>query len=162
LNGTKEGWSRLEPILCLAELLRRAKGLDWPALQARAASLRLERVWHVGVLLAHRLLGAPVPAEPLQKAQGDPQTAQLVDQVIGRLHRGEVRLPGLLERSQLILRSREWLGDRVRFCLLRALTPTRRDAAVVRLPDVLWPAYYLLRPVRLFASMVFRRASGIR
>ena len=162
LNSAKDGWCRLEPIFCLAELVRREPGLPWPALRARAEALRLARVWQVALLLAHRLLGAPLPGDVLQPAASDPAAARLADQIIARLHRGETLPPGVLQRWRLILRSRERLRDRVRFCLLRALTPTRKDAAAVPLPEALWPAYYLLRPVRLLASMALRRAGGPR
>jgi Uncharacterised nucleotidyltransferase len=150
VNGTKDTWARLETIVALAALVRRHPQLAWTAALDRAAELNARRMVHVGLLLARHLLGAIVPDAVMRGVDRDPAAAALAEHAILRLDREDGGGPiGFLPRSLFILRSRERLNDRLRFCALRALTPTRLDAAALPLPDPLWPVYYLVRPWRL-------------
>ncbi|PYO80862.1 MAG: hypothetical protein DMD65_14450, partial [Gemmatimonadetes bacterium] len=47
---------------------------------------------------------------------------------------------------------RERWRDRLRYCARVALTPTSGDWAWLRLPDALYPLYYVARPIRLIAK----------
>jgi hypothetical protein len=118
---------------------------------------------HVGLLLARRLLGTTVPGEMMREVDDDHAAAALAEDAIMRLDREDSGGPtGLVSRSLFILRSRERLNDRLRFCALRALTPTRLDAAALPLPDPLWPVYYLVRPWRLLRQQVTRPIAAPR
>ena len=161
VNGTKDAWARLETIVALAALVRRHPQLAWPAVLDRAAELNARRMVHVGLLLARQLLGAMLPDEVMRLADSDDVAAALAEEAILRLYREDDGGPmGFGPRSLFILRSRERLNDRVRFCTLRALTPTRLDAAALPLPDPLWPVYYLVRPWRLLRQQVGPALSG--
>jgi hypothetical protein len=158
VNGTKDTWARLETIVALAALVGRHPQLAWTAVLDRAAELNARRMVHVGLLLARQLLGAIVPDEVMRGADSDPAAAALAEDAILRLDREDSGGPlGFVPRSLFILRSRERLNDRLRFCALRALTPTRLDAAALPLPDPLWPVYYLVRPWRLLRQQVTRQ-----
>jgi hypothetical protein len=157
VNGTKDTWARLETIVALAALVRRHPQLAWAGVLDRAAELNARRMVHVGLLLARQLLGAIVPDEVMRGVESDHAAAALTEDAILRLYREDDGGPmGFVPRSLFILRSRERLSDRLRFCALRALTPTRLDAAALPLPDPLWPVYYLVRPWRLLRQQVTR------
>jgi hypothetical protein len=163
VNGTKDTWARLETIVALAALVRRHPKLAWTAALDRAAELHARRMVHVGLLLARRLLGTTVPGEMMREVDDDHAAAALAEDAIMRLDREDSGGPtGLVSRSLFILRSRERLNDRLRFCALRALTPTRLDAAALPLPDPLWPVYYLVRPWRLLRQQVTRPIAAPR
>jgi hypothetical protein len=158
VNGTKDTWARLETIVALAALVRRHPQLAWATALDRAAELNARRMVHVGLLLARQLLGAVVPDEVMRGIDNDHPAAALAEDAILRLDQQDSGGPlGFVPRSLFILRSRERLNDRLRFCALRALTPTRLDAAALPLPDPLWPVYYLVRPWRLLRQQVTRQ-----
>ncbi|MEO7509414.1 MAG: hypothetical protein ABIZ95_19365, partial [Pyrinomonadaceae bacterium] len=50
------------------------------------------------------------------------------------------------------LRARERRRDRWQYLLLRSVTPTHQDLASVRLPRLLHPLYYFVRPIRLIGK----------
>jgi hypothetical protein len=71
-EGAKHRWNRLEWLCGVAELLRtHSSDLDWDAAIRGAASVKVQRMLFLGVLMAHELLNAPVPGEVLRSAQSD-------------------------------------------------------------------------------------------
>jgi len=67
------------------------------------------------------------------------------------------------ELSPFHLRAQERWRDRLRYCARVALTPTPGDWAWLRLPDALYPLYYVLRPIRLavkYGARLIRSAWG--
>jgi hypothetical protein len=157
INGTKDGWGRIETLAAIAELIRMHVHLDWGQLVRRVAAMHVRRLWHVGLLLSGSLVQADIPAALATGAESDGVAVQLASEVRARLYREETdRLP-LLQRGSFIVRTRERGRDRAAFWLRRALTPSRKDAATLRLPPRLWPAYYAFRPVRLIAQYLRKR-----
>ena len=154
LNGLKDGWSRLETLVLIAELIRRTPQLKWAELQGRAESVRGQRMLNLGLLLARNMLKVTLPPDVEQRLDGDGKSLVLAGQLRDRLFRSPAEVPGTIERTLMLLRSREHLGDRLRCCLLRLTTPTRKDAAAIRLPGPLWAGYYLVRPIRLLGLVV--------
>jgi hypothetical protein len=72
-------------------------------------------------------------------------------------------MPGHLDRGLFYIRAMERPWDRVRYWLLFATTPYYDDWEGLRLPDFLFPVYYVLRPLRMskfFARWLWRQASG--
>lgn len=160
VHGTKECWGQLELTSALAELVRSCAELDWRRVVALAHETRSERMLWLGLCLAHDLLDLQVPDEISAQIAADTQAQRLAAEVRGRLFEDEDNSPSVLETTLFRLRARERYADRLRYCLLRAVTPTYQDCGMVALPASLSALYYVLRPVRLgknFGSGVFRR-----
>lgn len=62
LHGTTHRWSQLRLVCDVAELLHQHSALDWEELLDRAERLHSERLFLLGLRLAHELLEAPLPA----------------------------------------------------------------------------------------------------
>lgn len=143
-HGTKHLWERLVWILDVAELLRARPDLDWEEVAAAARLLRVERMLGLGLRLARDLLGAECPAEA-RRFLADPILDELVRRTRQRVS-GRPRAPrGLALTARYHLRARERLCDRLRYCARLAVATTPGDWATVRLPDAVFPAYYLVR-----------------
>ncbi len=61
-HGAKHFWQRLYQICDVAELIHSHPQLDWPGVLGQARELKMRRILHVAVHLAHHFLDAPVPA----------------------------------------------------------------------------------------------------
>src|SRR2546425_5975977 len=149
-HGAKHCWERLGWICDVAELLRSTPGLDLPGGLDRARDLGVHRMVLLALRLARDLLDAPLPDPVARRAQADGAVARLVAQVQWALFRHTPGLPR--DRPQLSpfhLRAQERWRDRLRYCARVALTPTLGDWAWLRLPDALYPLYYVVRPIRL-------------
>ena len=152
-HGARHRWERLEWICDLAELLRRAPDLDLPRALERARTLGAERMVLLGLRLVTDLLDVPLPDGVRERVATDSAVAALARLVRNGLFR---HTPGTMhERWELRLfqlRTRERWRDRARFAARVAFQPTLGDLTWLPLPDVLYPLYYVARPVRLIAK----------
>ena len=147
VHGSKHVWERLIWICDVAQLLDSVPDLDWQEVIREAKRTGLTRTLALGVLLAHRIAGAPVPPAVMQRFESDAPARNLAQYIDDNLFDS----PGSKPASRLPY-SVQLLGfgDRVRFFLsLDSLRPSDRDYAAVHLPKLLHPLYYLLRPFRL-------------
>jgi hypothetical protein len=147
MHGSKHAWSRWMWVCDVAKLIESEPSLDWANAQKEAKRVGLERCLRLGVLLAHRGAHATVPASVLRQFAADRAISDLADSLLSNVfdHPGTVpqgRIPYHLQ----ILGSRDRTKALVSPSILR---PNERDRAVVRLPRLLEPLYYLIRPIRI-------------
>ncbi|MGH9724904.1 MAG: nucleotidyltransferase domain-containing protein [Candidatus Acidiferrales bacterium] len=149
IHGSKDFWERLSWIVDASEMVQAYPALDWHEITARADSLEARRMLHTGLLLAHDLLGAPLPAEILAMLREDLAAESLAGEVIRRhLKKEYPRLDaaGRFHFRRRILTS-QWAG--FRYALRLSTVPSEDDWEMVRLPGWLSPLYLVLRPLRL-------------
>src|SRR5262245_51418573 len=70
VHGSRHIWERLSWICDIAELIARQQ-LNWTDLIERAIKTDCERMFYLGLFLAHRLLGASLPNEVRSKTETD-------------------------------------------------------------------------------------------
>jgi len=168
VHSTKHLWTKLSWICDVAEVVRANEDLDWELLMSRARELGGERMLLLGLCLARDLLGAPLPEEIRRRAEIEQvrtlaaQSQQLLfrDRPEGPVGYG---WPGYFERSRYYIRAMERLRDKARYCLRFATTPMEEDWDNLKLPDPLFPLYYILRPMRVgrwFPRWVWQRLRG--
>ncbi|MGH7914431.1 MAG: nucleotidyltransferase domain-containing protein [Candidatus Binataceae bacterium] len=150
-HGAKHGWQALGGICDLAELMRasRVASIDWDDISARAERAGARRAFGLGMLLAHELLDAAVPADVLEAARREPAVIRAARSFIGYVSHPSDDGPGFYQRWSVPLRVIVEPGARLRYLAARALLPSADDHKFLRLPPVLHPLYFLLRPVRV-------------
>jgi hypothetical protein len=151
LNGTKDGWGRLETLTAFAELCR-VQGGDWSDVLTDVASLHGRRMLNTAFLLARNLMQTRLPEPLIQAAERDPAAMRLSRETEMRLSSRDDASRGTLSRTVFMARCRERPSDQLRFWVKRSLVPSRRDISWIQLPRSLWPLYYVLRPARLLAD----------
>ncbi len=153
VRGMKDRWRRLI-WLCDVDRVSRLRGApEWGAVPSLAAIARGRRAVGLGLLLARALLGAPVLDLP-EGAALEPDLARRAGRIRRVLAEGEPPPTFLHEWLNLRgdhLESFDGFGDRRQYVLRTLLTPNEWDWVRFRLPDALYPLYYLLRPLRLAA-----------
>ncbi len=153
LHGTRHVWAELEWVLSLAELLRKDRP-DGASLLAEATAIGGRRALLVGLEVARRALGAPVPDLLVAAAAGDATVELLVGESLSCLMGGTADSPLRRHNARAFyLRCLERQADRVRFVVQSTLRPTPREWEAVRLPGMLAPLYV---PVRL-GRLLLRR-----
>ena len=157
VNGTKDLWTVLEPLSSLNELVRRSPHLDWARVITSGREAGVLRMLHLGLSLARDVFDLPLPEKVTASIASDQRVIQLASEARRRLAENEMPLPGLIEKTSYRVRSREHTRDKLRYCTLRALTPTYRDCST-ELPASLSFLYYGLRPLRLLRNSLKRPA----
>ncbi|MBS0524544.1 MAG: nucleotidyltransferase family protein [Proteobacteria bacterium] len=148
-HGTKEGWRSLMWLRDFAFAVDRWRELDWADIHRRAHRNGCGDSVLLACALAEQVLGTAVPPALARAVAGSERVAALADALAARLREGNLDKRHL---DDLALCDRRI--DRWRAGLALALTPTPGDFDARPLPRALWPAYYLLRPVRLLSKAV--------
>jgi hypothetical protein len=146
-HGTKEGWRSLMWLRDFALAVERWRDLDWVGLHRRARRNGCGDSVLLACALAERVLATPVPRALAPAVAGSGRVAALAETLAARLRTGNLAKRHL---DDLALCDRR--RDRWRAGLGFALAPTPGDYDSLPLPRPLWPAYYLLRPLRLAAK----------
>ena len=155
-HGTRHAWGRLSWVGDVAMLLKN-QNINWPIVFERTDAAGSERILLLGLLLAHDLLGSVLTPEILKKIQIDPQLRSLEAQAIQAIFAERERDPQDLEAGMNLMlfyqeaANRSGGKDKANLLLKMALYPNAADFQFVPLPDILFPLYYLIRPIRLIS-----------
>jgi hypothetical protein len=151
-HGTKEGWRRLVWVSDFAELVRKCQDIDWAEVLERAHRSHSLRSVLLAFNLASTLLGAPAPANVIDRARANSAVRVLSEKALLRMLRtasqGELRefLDSISTHDRL--RHRLWPVATL------LTTRTVGDYQAMPLPKPLWGIYYLTRPFRLASKVV--------
>lgn len=165
IHGGVHLWSRLGWVCDVAQLVQLHPELDWDQVMEEADRRGARRLLLLGLALAEDLLRVELPAAVSRKVWQDPAVSPLVSRLKERLFSKEAGPFSPLELWPFYFRMRECWRDRVRdsfYMALRLVTPTAEEWNRLRLPDLLFPFYYLFRPLRLawsFLEWVLRRGT---
>jgi Uncharacterised nucleotidyltransferase len=153
IHAAKHQWTRLLWLCDIAQILKRAD-LNWTRIKHRAHEIGVERILHTTLLLANRLLGAPLPV-PMEAAIHADQRAQaLTGEIAGAMEAGVSYNVQQISYFRLMMRLRERRTDRLRFLARLTFTPGPGEWEAVRLPLVLSPLYRVVRLARLASRLM--------
>jgi len=148
VHAAKHVWGRLIWLCDIAQILKR-ENLSWDRVQARARQFGIERILHVTLLLASRLLAAPIPG-PIEQAIVEDRAAQAFgDKIAVEVARGVSYAEEQVSYFRLMMQLRERKADRLRFLTRLTFTPGPGEWEAVRLPKPLFPLYRVVRLARL-------------
>jgi len=158
-HGSSEGWSHLFRIVDIAEIFRKDLQLDWDAVVSKATRTGISRHMAVGLILAHGLLGSHLPvsvADWVRKQHISPQLISYCLKSMTSRH----GVPLSLAENIGLVRYRIKLSPKMgyKWEIIWNMSHHAPDWEAVPLPDVLFPMYYLLRPL----LWLNRRMTGIR
>jgi hypothetical protein len=160
VHGTKHLWERLQWVVDVAQLVRRAgqepnsaHALDWERVRGLAVRFRVERMVALGLLVAHQVLEAPVPPSVLAWARGLPCVEALSAQVRAMMfapvaESGEATLAA----SWFLMRAMDSWRSRAHFALHVVTTPPAEERAAIVLPGPLEHLRPLVRASRLASA----------
>ena len=156
VHGTRHGWDKLENLASVAALLRAHPGLDWAYVWHQADAMHCRRMLGFGLVLAHGLFAAPLPAEAA--ALGASGAVRAMAQAVVRDgHAVAAPAPTFVRQAVFNLRLKDTHADRARSCARVFLTPTPDDWTGLALPRPLSIAYPLVRAFRVARKHGFSR-----
>jgi len=131
VHGAKHGWSRLEWICGVAELLH-GGGIQWDEVLRRARETKSLRRLLLGLCVAHDLYGSPLPEDVKKAIVGDKQVGALARTVTASLFDGGDHVDGLhtfgtLDHDLFHFRLGDGFPDSFRYLVYRITTPSRPE-----------------------------------
>ena len=149
VHAAKHAWMRLSWLCDLAQLAR-SRAIDRDAVSLQARRLGVERIVGTTFSLADVLLNSKLTL-PLRSPGAGLRT--IWEQIIPAMAEGAEYEVESISYFRLMLRLRERWRDRLRFLCRLASTPGPGEWSAVRLPDRLFPLYWLVRVFRLAARL---------
>ena len=150
IHGSRHLWERLSWVCDIAELARQR--IDWKALLLRADKTDTERMFYLGLRLAHNLLNCKLPSNVRACVLADKQVDILARQIAEKLFDGPEHVPATSRQIfRYNFKVRKSWRSRLRYFLFM-LRPTDSDLSALSLPKGFGFAYYLVRPFRLLSK----------
>lgn len=162
VHGTRHGWSAIEWITGIAELMRHDGGVCWAQVMEEAEAFRAARSVRLAIALANRLLEAPVPLQVARWIDKDSRLDDLIDWVASRLFVpiDDESPAGQMALFRFELAVKDGIKERLRDGWYRIFSPTYQDWSNAELPDRIFFMYHFLRPVRLLGRYLRIRRSS--
>jgi hypothetical protein len=150
LHGTKHRWRPLKFIADFAAYVRSCPDLDWAGIQQSCARFGLHRCTSLGFHLAQQYCGTGLSGELQQIFRSDARIFRLAESVAHNfIPSADQAAAGTL----FYLQARERIRDRAYYVLDQALVPKQADWMAISVPEIFYPLYYFLRPLRLIYKL---------
>jgi hypothetical protein len=153
LHGVKHTWKKLSWICDLAGFTA-ADRVEWTRSLEAAREERMEKVILLGASLAEDVLGIKIPEEISERIKGQTKLLKANRDIINNyiLEKDASSRDVVINEELGYLNVLDNRRDKARFLLRLALHPVNEDFEALRMPDMLFPAYYLIRPARLIST----------
>jgi hypothetical protein len=147
-HAAKHVWARLVWLCDIAQLMKLPL-LNWNWIWAEARRLGIVRILRITLLAANQLLGAGIPAPCFS----DDAASRLAVEIQVQIASETAYNVESLSYFRLMMNLREKPADRLRFLNRLVLNPGPGEWQAVRLPQLLFPLYRLVRLARLAARL---------
>jgi Uncharacterised nucleotidyltransferase len=162
LHGSRHSWERFSWICDVNQLILSENEVDWDCLFTEARRLGCENVLALGLRLIHEFFGFDVPVPLWKTIKSESLYEGMVQEIRERLFSEEARPVTIDERYPYHLKLKERRSDKwklhihyLSWYLKIILTPNDADKNVINLPRLLYPVYFITRPVRLAFARLF-------
>lgn len=154
VHGYKHMWSRLRWLYDIKEFIK--MNIDWDKVIVQADISELRPIMHQTLILVNEFFDVPIP-DRLKAAIGNDKKAwQLAYTSIEKLldninvikpidHSFSTLIKNILDKFNYYYLDSKW-KNRL-FYLISFLKPSEIEFKLISLPDILYPFYYLIRPV---------------
>ncbi len=159
IHGSKHSWLRLKWLVDFVVWMRQPVDPDWGGLKTRMDDLGLQRMLGQGVLLANWLFDMPIPG-PVQEVLATEQAAyHMADRSLKFILNEQLTGEELGKVRHIF----HWMelkkGLRYKWNVFTNHLLVPEDWIELPLPDVLYPMYFLLRPI-LGLKRIYSRWRG--
>ena len=170
VHGSKHRWEKLKWVCDVAELVRAYQcEIDWTAIQQEASRRSVKRMLGLGLLLAHELLGMPLPERISKSDYADARVKWVAHEIRDGLFVETGKPSGNFETVVFYLRIKDRWQDSAHFCFryvsqwfLAVITPCSIDRQVLPLPASLSFVYFFVRSLRLLVKYSAMVTPGMR
>jgi hypothetical protein len=151
VHAAKHAWLQLSWLCEITQLAKHS--LDWGAIEEQNKRLGVERIVAMNFLLAHKLLGAPLPEMVEKSVRNDRAIEIRAGEIMSIILEETEFNPESICYFGLMIRIRERSQDGVKFLWRLAFTSTAGEWSAIRLPGRMFPFYRWVRMWRLAGKL---------
>ncbi|MDH5523376.1 MAG: nucleotidyltransferase family protein [Desulfobulbaceae bacterium] len=151
LHGNKHNWAKLDYISSLAELIRITPNLDWPVILDLGKKLKMQKRILLALLLADKLFSTAIPEQIEDMRARHPGVDRLADTLIANEISRNTEDSTMHPIKKIIMYQPLIMDgklDAARFIIRSLVVPEHEIWHTTRLPDALFPLYFLDKPYR--------------
>lgn len=149
IHGAKHNWLHIKLITDIAFFISSNRDLDWSLIISKAKNMGCLNITLAGILLSNELCGLPLPLEIKKEINKNKRAKKLTNNIKNRILRGKTN-SGRLSEFLCIPRTMDSISHRLRYISYYIFTPSQFDLLYINLPEILYPFYYIIRPIRQF------------
>lgn len=155
VHGCKHAWKSLAWIADIGRFLDKHSPLKWDDVFGQCGKGDLQRMLFVTLNVCHDLAGLTLPPKIIESCKKDRTALKLADEIGKKLFKEPEKASMLLPRLSE-LKFKTTIPGRIRFILRYISRPALGDWSVP-LPKLLFPLYYILRPIRVLLQYISGR-----
>lgn len=123
----------------------------------RAEYSGLKRTLHIGLNLAHDLLGSALPSRISNEIEDDVSAKRTAAEVFEKLFSDAEGKEGIIKEYLFWAKTRERLRDQAKYLISLGTEPAIAEFNAVPMPACGYPLYRIIRPARLFNKYILKR-----
>ncbi len=147
-HASRHRWEKLLWIVDIGKFLT-VNNVDWDCVFKEAKKHRALNMVHTGCCLAESLLGVELPFKDKINHSARKKTEkinthipQCFSEMTGFSENG-------IQTALYHILSKDTFLNKLRYCIKLCTTPNHEDISIIALPEILFPAYMVIRPFRL-------------
>ena len=131
VHAAKHVWGRLIWLCDIAQIVRQ-ENLNWDWVRSQAQELGIERILHITLLLANRLLDTAIPPSIENAVAADRAAQTFAEEIAVAVAAGVTYEEQQVSYFRLMMRLRERRADRMRFLARLTFTPGPGEWEAIR------------------------------
>ena len=148
IHNAKHDWGKLGWICDISQLIQNYK-MDWTLILEKSGKLGIQRIVNINFSLANDLFKLNLPEDILHSLNSDPVIKKMSLLIKNKLFSETICEFSLINKLFFDLRKRESFYYGIKDSILGLTVPAYPDFESLCLPEVLYPLYYLFRPIKL-------------
>jgi hypothetical protein len=153
LHGAKSNWTRLQWISDFDRAVKCEADIDWRALLQEARRAGILRILLTALQLVRLLFKTELDAHAREAIDDDPRTQRSAKRLIDALFQDDRAAVPISKVSTGWLAVLERRHDQMAYIFRTAVTPRVQHFETLPLPDFLFPAYYVFKPVHDYIAL---------
>ncbi|MBZ2166316.1 nucleotidyltransferase family protein [Methanobacterium spitsbergense] len=145
-HSANHNWISLSWISDIAQFIQN-QNINWPYVLDKANTYEIKKILCINLYLVKYLFNIKIPQDILERLSYEYSVKDISLNIIKQIF--EQHDINLAKEALIQFRIRDnWING-IKFCLWRAFSPTSLEWDTLQLPEILYPLYYIYRPIRL-------------
>ena len=152
IHNAGHRWLRLAWICDVATFCNRNKNIEWQNVFKKAEKMGIKRILLINIYLSIHLFDSKLPSYVIENINDDIKVENISNEIISDIFSASSNSTRISHELIMNLRIRDKISYGIIDSIKQFTKPTILDWKKLDLPIILYPLYYVIRPIRLIMS----------